>query len=145
MWRGLFLPLLHGGRRTMNSKDISALPVKVTVARIISHRYEENESGAVTAKPSTGAADPSEYYSSESYLSDNKHLRPSSWDHRTAGADIIETTTGATIPLVSDGMQSPPAVGWVIMLMSGDSESGYRWTLYGMPRGTQQSPTRVHQ
>jgi hypothetical protein len=62
------------------------------------------------------------------------HVRPVSWDLRKAGFDLVKSSGGQTIKLVSDGGQSPPHPGWVILLTGGDASSGYSWTLYGMPR-----------
>ncbi len=60
--------------------------------------------------------------------------RPDSWDMRLGGIDIITTEDGETIRLLSTPMQSPPKPGWVLMLTGGAAESGFTWTLYGMPR-----------
>ena len=59
--------------------------------------------------------------------------RPLSWDERAAGIDIVRTTEGRCIKLFSDGGQSPPKKGWVIMITGGSAEQGYHWTLYGLP------------
>ena len=61
--------------------------------------------------------------------------RPASWDARTGGADVIETLDGRQITLVSSPMQSPPKVGWILMLTAGDEAHGFQWTLYGLARG----------
>jgi hypothetical protein len=58
--------------------------------------------------------------------------RPASWEKRVAGMDTIRTPDGEELSLLSDGQQSPPQTGWVILLTDAE-ESGYRWTLYGMP------------
>lgn len=60
--------------------------------------------------------------------------RPSSWDQRKAGIDVVRTTDGKLLNLLSDGGQSPPRKGWSLVLMDGDSAQGYTWTLYRMPR-----------
>ena len=60
--------------------------------------------------------------------------RPSDWDKRQAGIDTIRTSEGKVIRLLSDGGQSTPAKGWVLMVTGGEPQSGYKWTLYGMPR-----------
>lgn len=59
--------------------------------------------------------------------------RPTSWDQRKSGLDVVRTSDGATIKLLSDGGQSPPKKGWDLILteLHGDS---YTWTLYGLPR-----------
>ena len=41
---------------------------------------------------------------------------------------------GSTITLLSDGQQSPPKAGWVVLLYEGSEQDGYRWTLYGIKR-----------
>ncbi|MDZ4785282.1 MAG: hypothetical protein SGJ02_04310 [bacterium] len=67
-----------------------------------------------------------------SRYSDNE--RPLSWDHRRAGIDVIKTNDNMTLKLLSDGGQTPPKPGWTILVSKGDSELGYKWTLYSMPR-----------
>jgi hypothetical protein len=61
--------------------------------------------------------------------------RPESWDRRRAGTDIVVIDGGETLKLYSTPMQSPPKLGWVLMLTGGTSEQGFSWTLYGMSRG----------
>ncbi len=61
------------------------------------------------------------------------HDRPSSWDARVPGIDTVRTIDGDLIQLRSAGDQSPPKPGWNLMLVSGNPESGYDWTLFGMP------------
>ena len=58
--------------------------------------------------------------------------RPADWAQRRAGVDVIKTSDNKYIKLMSDGGQSPPQPGWVIMLTGGDFQSGYTWTLYGL-------------
>ena len=58
--------------------------------------------------------------------------KPKNWDERVAGCDMIRTEEGLSLNLLSDGGQNPPKPGWELMLLSGDSEAGYAWTLYGM-------------
>lgn len=60
--------------------------------------------------------------------------RPLSWDARLEGADTVRTTDGKLLRLWSDGGQTPPHRGWVIMVTGGDAERGYSWTLYGLPQ-----------
>lgn len=60
--------------------------------------------------------------------------RPLSWDERAEGADVIKTKEGEVLKLVSEGGQSPPQQGWVLMLRDGDAARGYSWTLYGLSR-----------
>ena len=59
--------------------------------------------------------------------------RPKSWDERREGVDIIKTTDGREVKLLSDGGQSTPAPGWTLILTGGEEKEGYRWTLYGIP------------
>lgn len=59
--------------------------------------------------------------------------RPVTWDERRAGVDVVETDQGGELLLQSDGQQSPPREGWVIVLTGGNATEGFRWTLYGMP------------
>ena len=59
--------------------------------------------------------------------------RPESWDDRKGGVDVIQAVETGAVKLLSDGQQSPPREGWVIMLTDGNPTDGFRWTLYGMP------------
>ncbi len=59
--------------------------------------------------------------------------RPESWDDRRDGVDVIQGVETGAVKLLSDGQQSPPREGWVIMLTDGNPTDGFRWTLYGMP------------
>lgn len=79
------------------------LPKKIIVSEIISSRY-----------PNSGG------------------IHNSSWDERITGIDVIKSSEGNPLKLYSDGMQSTPQKGWSIMLTSGNEETGYRWTLYGV-------------
>lgn len=63
--------------------------------------------------------------------------RPKNWDERFPGVDIIITEQGDTIELLSDGQQSPPKKGWVILLRDTDNEGRFTWTLYGLPKGSE--------
>lgn len=67
--------------------------------------------------------------------------RPSSWDMRIGGIDLIRASDGNTYKLQSDGGQSPPQKDWVIILSGGDAQQGYHWTLYGL---LQSSQTALH-
>ena len=58
--------------------------------------------------------------------------RPASWDDRAAGEDRVEIEGGHSIKLQSDGGQSTPQPGWVILLRGGNAQAGYEWTLYGL-------------
>lgn len=70
-------------------------------------------------------------------------LRPLDWDARHDGIDEVEVSvlgkghSTMVIRLASTGQQSPPEVGWTILLFKGDQSSGYSWTLYGI------APARV--
>jgi hypothetical protein len=64
------------------------------------------------------------------FLSPN---RPANWEERLDGCEVIESVDGEQIQLWSDGMQSTPKPGWVILTTGGSQESGYTWTLYAMP------------
>lgn len=68
----------------------------------------------------------------DSRYSDGK--KPLSWDERREGLDVIQTVDGSLVKLFSDGGQTPPQSGWVIMLTDGNADQGYVWTLYGMPQ-----------
>jgi len=57
-----------------------------------------------------------------------------SWDERFEGVDTVRASDGSTLRLFSAAMQAPPQTGWVLMLTGGNSEAGYRWTLYGLPQ-----------
>lgn len=59
--------------------------------------------------------------------------RPESWDDRKEGIDVVQAAENGQVKLLSDGQQSPPREGWVIMLTDGNANEGFRWTLYGMP------------
>ena len=71
---------------------------------------------------------------SSSRYSNNQ--RPESWDDRHAGLDSIVTSTGEKIVLFSDGGQSPPQPGWIILVSATTYEGGSLWTLYSMPAAT---------
>lgn len=86
------------------------LPRKVLVKALVSSRYDD-------------------LYSSHKLVCGG---RPESWDDRVAGTDIIKTEEGEQIILQSNGQQSPPIPGHVLMLQDGDSARGFSWTLYGL-------------
>jgi len=62
------------------------------------------------------------------------NMRPDSWDRRVSGIDVVTVDGGETTKLQSTPMQSPPQVGWILMLTGGSAADGFHWTLYGMPR-----------
>ncbi len=86
-------------------------PCRVTVKSVVSSRYGDNLKQGES--------------------------RPLSWDQRKEGRDIIISESGENIPLFCDGGQSVPQPGWVLLLTDGDTNLGYRWTLFGMPKGTE--------
>ena len=100
----------------MNEID---LPLKITVNSVQSSRYSLDEN-----------------------IQSNMHgKKPLGWNERVDGNDIVnasisgdEDKTGMNIKLYSDGGQSVPAPGWILMLTSGNQDSGFEWTLYGFER-----------
>ncbi|RMG42821.1 MAG: hypothetical protein D6719_05360 [Candidatus Dadabacteria bacterium] len=66
----------------------------------------------------------------------NNNKRPLSWDERKDGNDIVRSEDGRILNLFSNGQQSPPQPGWVILIKGGDADKGYNWTLYGMTPGS---------
>lgn len=60
--------------------------------------------------------------------------RPASWDLRRDGNDFVRSDDGKVIKLWSDGGQTPPKAGSVLMITGGDDQAGYSWTLYGIAR-----------
>ena len=57
--------------------------------------------------------------------------RPVSWDERVTGEEVVVSDEGDEITLVSNGGQSSPAPGWLLLLEQQDNSS-YSWTLYGL-------------
>ena len=94
------------------TSSIDSLPRKVSVKSLVSSRYDS-------------------FYKDEVL---EFGQRPESWDDRLEGKDVIESDCGDTIDLWSDGGQSPPHNGWVIMLTSVKESGSYAWTLYGIPK-----------
>ena len=64
----------------------------------------------------------------------NNH-RPGSWDSRIAGIDVIKGSEGQTVRLLSDGSQSPPKMGWEILLTDEIEPALFTWTLYSIAPG----------
>jgi hypothetical protein len=62
--------------------------------------------------------------------------RPLSWDERKEGVDVVRTLSGEEVKLYSSPMQSPPQPGWVVLITGGSGDTGYTWTLYGIPPQT---------
>lgn len=98
------------------------LPMKVVVTNVESHRYDNK------VAPGT---------------------KPSNWDNRVSGEDVVSVSCEAINPnsaqkensnmkikLSSKGDQCIPAPGWSLMLTEGSSENGYEWTLYGFDRNS---------
>ncbi len=83
-------------------------PARVEVTEVVSSRYDTVEGGIVA--------------------------RPSEWDRRLEGVDVVKVSGGNTLRLRSSAMQSPPKPGWVLMLTGGNESEGYAWTLYGLSR-----------
>jgi hypothetical protein len=94
----------RGASRTLN------LHAKVQVAEVLCSRYD---GGHLTVE--------------------GVSYRPPGWDERREGLDTVRTTGGEVLRLVSSGSQSVPKPGWVIVVTGGSFESGYTWTLYGIP------------
>jgi hypothetical protein len=86
------------------------LPKKIVVKARLSSRYDEHYADGRLQSGS----------------------RPARWENRIEGIDCVITDSGDRIDLLSDGQQSPPSEGWVLMLTS-RNEVGYGWTLYGLP------------
>lgn len=88
------------------------LPKKVKVKSLLKSRYDQLYSEGMLKSGS----------------------RPLDWDQRRSGCDWIADSEGVEYKLLSDGQQSPPVRGSSIMLLGGDADSGYKWTLYSVPR-----------
>lgn len=78
--------------------------------------------------------------------------RPTSWDKRRAGLEVVKTEEGEVINLYSNGGQSSPHPGWELLLMknvdytavaeqseNAPSISAYTWTLYAVKAGVSSS------
>ncbi len=109
------------------------LPRRITVGRVLASRYSAAQSGAeqMTNLHVVGGKD-----RAEAGAVRNTPERPFVWDERFDGVDKIETTEGEVIELWSEGMQSPPKPGWVILLRE-KAELGLTWTLYSLPKGAE--------
>ena len=59
--------------------------------------------------------------------------RPAAWDERLEGVDTVRTSSGEVLRLYSTGGQSVPKPGWVVVITGGSFQTGYTWTLYGIP------------
>ena len=75
--------------------------------------------------------------------------RPTSWDDRRSGLEVVKTEQGEVVNLYSNGGQSSPHAGWELLLIerldhSLESEKtssvpAYTWTLYGLKPGIESS------
>jgi hypothetical protein len=101
---------------------VQTLPCRVRVKRVIEGRYREEQVAQRGVIP----------HRTELMLG-LAESRPLDWGARTQGIDLIETEDGRTVKLFSDGGQSVPKPGWVLLLRDGDAERGYAWTLFGIP------------
>lgn len=54
------------------------------------------------------------------------------WDDRIEGVDVVESDTGETVRLWSEGSQSPPQSGWTIVLRETSTPDKLRWTLFSI-------------
>jgi hypothetical protein len=59
-------------------------------------------------------------------------IRPMNWDDRIEGVDVVESDTGETVRLWSEGSQSPPQSGWTIVLRETSTPDKLRWTLFSI-------------
>ncbi len=99
-------------RSEANTHKALRISAKVCVADVVLSRY------ASTTRAS--------------YAGSQRDARPSSWDERVEGIDVIRAVGGETITLKSSAMQSTPKPGWIIVLTGGSEQAGYSWTLYGI-------------
>lgn len=65
-----------------------------------------------------------------------ENLRPSDWERRVQGLDVVIVEGGERLNLQSSGEQSPPQVGWEILLTEAAGNNSFKWTLYGLGRAT---------
>lgn len=113
------------------------LPRRITVGRIIASRYSDAQVGSVSGgEKGTNLHVVGGKNKADEGSVVNTPERPFVWDERCDGVDKIETTEGEVIELWSEGMQSPPKPGWVILLREQGAE-GYAWTLYALPKGAE--------
>ncbi len=102
------------------------LPARVQVSELVSSRYGSSWDLGGKGCGSHSSGDLSESRGGATQ-------RPLSWDERREGIDVIRTVSGETVKLYSSAMQSPPQPGWVVLITGGSGETGYTWTLYGIP------------
>jgi len=55
-------------------------------------------------------------------------LKNENWDKRISGIDIVLTDKDEKLSLNSLASQSPPQIGWKLVL----DRTDFHWTLYGM-------------
>ncbi len=92
----------------MLKKQSVNLPYRLVVSELISSRYDSQyQEGSI-----------------------KKGARPASWDERLEGLDVVKDSEGNSYQLWSSGGQSPPKIGWDIILTE-QKEEMYSWTLYG--------------
>jgi len=77
--------------------------------------------------------------------------RPTSWEERRAGLEVVKSEEGEIFNLYSNGGQSSPHPGWELLLVErvehapNSSDSGkssvpaYTWTLYALKPGFESS------
>ncbi|HMO17188.1 MAG TPA: hypothetical protein PKA63_03490 [Oligoflexia bacterium] len=65
-------------------------------------------------------------------------IKPSLWDKRVDGLDIVIDEDGETLCLYSTGDQSTPQPGWEILITGQrpDNPEYLEWTLYGVQKVT---------
>jgi hypothetical protein len=101
---------MNGTTQNTTTHPILDLPKKVVVKTRLTSRYD--------------------HFYAEGRLESGG--RPMLWENRVEGLDRILTDQGEELVLYSDGQQSPPSAGWVVMLTEKKAD-GYAWTLYGLP------------
>lgn len=94
-------------------------PFRIEVSRIVQARYGTR----YLSIPSSTSVQPG---------FDAALTKPLAWEERVSGQDIVEGSDGNTYVLSSDGSQSVPQPGWVLMAVDGDPKTGFSWTLYGI-------------
>ena len=92
----------------MDLHKFDRLPARIQVSQLVSSRYDD--------------------LYAQGLLADR---RPSAWEMRRTGIDLVVDADGRIFKLQSGGQQSPPQPGWVIVLRGGSAEQGYEWTLHG--------------
>lgn len=101
------------------ARSSQSLPFRIEVSKVVSSRYDD--SGVLQ-----------QIESDRDFSSSLK--RPASWDLRRNGVDLVIDQEGREFRLYSDGGQSVPEPGWILLLTGLNSDKEYLWTLYGMSR-----------